>query len=171
MPLEHTCAWSGHRQPATQATIFLLLWAPNLIDSECRVCIIIICAHVHHHQQMASWYCVECGDNAGLCSPNTGRTCFQYHLENELPSCKTLCNSSRTRLLFLAPECVCVMISQWPAVLHRHHTLYHFLYLPVYVCNDLFVLSLWDSIHLFFSGCVCVIISKLNVALYCCHIV
>ena len=46
----------------------------------------IICARVHHRQQKASWYCVECGNSAVLCSPNTGRTCFQYHLENGLPS-------------------------------------------------------------------------------------
>ena len=45
----------------------------------------IICSRVHHRQQKASWYCVECGNKAVLCSPNTGRTCFQYHIQNGLP--------------------------------------------------------------------------------------
>ena len=45
----------------------------------------VICARVHHRQQKAGWYCVACGNNTVLCSPNTGRTCFKYHLENGLP--------------------------------------------------------------------------------------
>ena len=45
----------------------------------------VVCAHIHHRQQKASWYCVQYGDNAILCSPNTGCACFQYHIENGLP--------------------------------------------------------------------------------------
>ena len=45
----------------------------------------IICSHVHHCQQQAGWYCVKCGNNVVLCSPNTGHACFLYHIENGLP--------------------------------------------------------------------------------------
>ena len=45
----------------------------------------IVCSRVHHCQQKASWYCVKCGNKAVLCLPNTGRTCFLYHMENGLP--------------------------------------------------------------------------------------
>ena len=35
----------------------------------------VVCSHVHHLQQKASWFCAECGENAVLCSPCTGHTC------------------------------------------------------------------------------------------------
>lgn len=45
----------------------------------------IICSRVRKIQQKASYYCETCGINAVLCSPNTGRNCFAYHVQNGIP--------------------------------------------------------------------------------------
>ena len=45
----------------------------------------VVCRHVRDSGRKASYYCSTCGPNAVMCSPATGRTCFQYHIVHGLP--------------------------------------------------------------------------------------
>lgn len=45
----------------------------------------IVCSKMRRTQQKASYYCVKCGKQAVLCSPQTGRNCFAYHIVNGFP--------------------------------------------------------------------------------------
>lgn len=45
----------------------------------------VVCRHVRDSARKASYFCATCGPNAVMCSPNTGRTCFQYHITHGLP--------------------------------------------------------------------------------------
>ncbi|KAG8262481.1 hypothetical protein J6590_052126 [Homalodisca vitripennis] len=45
----------------------------------------LICSRVHGKQMKASYFCKKCGPNAVMCSPQTGRDCFEYHIKNGIP--------------------------------------------------------------------------------------
>lgn len=45
----------------------------------------VICSRVRHVQQKASFYCTLCGISAVLCSPQTQRDCFSYHVQHGIP--------------------------------------------------------------------------------------
>ena len=104
-------------------------------------------------------YCVPLTQD--VCASNTTLK-MDYHLER-------LC-ASLVRLYFCFFPQRCIILSKWNAVLHPHHTLYHFLYLPVYVCNGLFVFSSSLTLYIcFFAECVQVIISTWNAVPYYHH--
>lgn len=46
----------------------------------------IICSRIKKKQQKASYFCVSCGERAVLCSPQTGRDCFSYHVKFGIPA-------------------------------------------------------------------------------------
>ncbi|KAJ3659781.1 hypothetical protein Zmor_011453 [Zophobas morio] len=46
----------------------------------------IICSRIKKVQQKASYFCVPCGERAVMCSPQTGRDCFVYHIRNGIPA-------------------------------------------------------------------------------------
>ncbi|XP_051167804.1 uncharacterized protein LOC127285709 [Leptopilina boulardi] len=51
------------------------------VQRRCR-----ICSRVFNRVQKSSYRCSGCGDNAIICSPTTGRTCFSYHIIHGIPN-------------------------------------------------------------------------------------
>lgn len=45
----------------------------------------LVCSRVRKVQTKASYFCKKCGVHAVLCSPQTGRNCFEYHIKNGIP--------------------------------------------------------------------------------------
>lgn len=52
----------------------------NRVQRKC-----LICSRVRRKQVKASYYCKKCGPKAVICSPQTGRDCFEYHLLHGIP--------------------------------------------------------------------------------------